>query len=71
MINERVAEIIRRAERSSFLLGQISGQLHTIMQLDEPNAKKAIKVLWDHVMQSIEKIYYSEQKQEIEDKNEI
>lgn len=59
MTNGDVADLVKRSEKSSYLLGQVSGQLHTIMQLEGEHAiKNALQILFKHVLHSVEKIHY-------------
>lgn len=64
MDNEQFVELVQQGNKAAHLLGQVSGQLHTIMQLNEGEIKTALEVLFKHVIHIVEAIYYK--KPEVE-----
>lgn len=71
MTNEDIMQMAIRGERSALLLGQISGQIHLIMNSCEcAESKEKLENLFTHIMHTISEIFYKPQlmqEQESED----
>ncbi len=63
MTNEDLVKIVQRGENASFLIGQIHGKLHQIIQgVNTPNTFSDVRgdliQLFDYITQEVGNIYY-------------
>lgn len=62
MTNEDIVQMALRGERSALLLGQISGQIHLIMNDCEcGESKRKLENLFTHIIHTVGEIFYKPQ----------
>lgn len=68
MTNEDLVKIVQRGEQASFLIGQIHGKLHEIIQGTEtPNTFSNVRgdliKLFDYITQEVGNLYYKPEEE--------